>query len=87
MTVWPRTTLVQVPIIDQLYRARVRTLNQELRPCSGRVRAALSYVATRSGTLSISVNQGGGFVRSSPERARLIRKRWADKPKPVRALS
>ena len=52
--------------IDHLYRARVPTLNQELRPWSGRVRAALRYLATRRGPLSLSVNQGGGFIRSMP---------------------
>jgi choline dehydrogenase len=52
--------------IDHLYRARVPTLNQQLRPWSGRLRAALRYLATRRGPLSLSVNQGGGFVRSMP---------------------
>ncbi len=52
--------------IDHLYRARVPTLNQQLRPWSGRLRAALRYVATRRGPLSLSVNQGGGFVHSMP---------------------
>jgi choline dehydrogenase len=52
--------------IDHLYRARVPTLNEELRPWSGRVRAALRYLATRRGPLSLSVNQGGGFIRSVP---------------------
>ena len=49
--------------IDHLYRARVPTLNQELGTWPGRVRAALRYLATRRGPLSLSVNQGGGFVR------------------------
>ncbi|MBL8324388.1 MAG: GMC family oxidoreductase N-terminal domain-containing protein [Rubrivivax sp.] len=53
--------------IDHIYRTRVRTLNQELRPWSGRVRAALRYVLTRGGPLALSVNQGGGFIRSRPE--------------------
>ena len=52
--------------IDLLYRARVPTLNDELRPWRGRVRAALRYLLTRGGPLSLSVNQGGGFVRSRP---------------------
>ncbi len=52
--------------IDHLYRARVPTLNQQLRPWSGRLRAALRYLATRRGPMSLSVNQGGGFVRSMP---------------------
>jgi choline dehydrogenase len=52
--------------VDHLYRARVPTLNQQLRPWSGRLRAALHYLATRRGPLSLSVNQGGGFIRSMP---------------------
>jgi choline dehydrogenase len=32
----------------------------------GQAKAALQYVLTRRGTLSLSVNQCGGFVRSSP---------------------
>ncbi len=51
--------------IDHLYRARVPTLNRELGTWPGRVRAALRYLATRRGPLSLSVNQGGGFVRLS----------------------
>lgn len=56
--------------IDHLYRARVPTLNDELRPWAGRIRAALRYLATRGGPLALSVNQGGGFVRSAPEAPR-----------------
>ncbi|MCC7273563.1 MAG: GMC family oxidoreductase N-terminal domain-containing protein [Alphaproteobacteria bacterium] len=52
--------------IDHLYRARVPTLNQVLRPWPGRLRVALAYLAARRGPLAISVNQGGGFVRSRP---------------------
>lgn len=52
--------------IDHLYRARVPTLNQELGTWAGRARVALRYALTRRGPLSISVNQGGGFVRSRP---------------------
>ena len=52
--------------IDHLYRARVPTLNDELRPWWGKVRVALRYLATRGGPLALSVNQGGGFVRSRP---------------------
>ena len=49
--------------LDNLYRARVPTLNQILRPWSGRLRVGLQYLLKRSGPLSLSVNQGGGFVR------------------------
>ncbi len=53
--------------IDHLYRSRVPTLNQELGPWRGRIRAALAYLFGRRGPLSLSVNQGGGFVRTRPE--------------------
>jgi choline dehydrogenase len=56
--------------IDHVYRARVRTLNEELRPWSGRIRAAWRYLFTRGGPLALSVNQGGGFIRSRPDVAR-----------------
>jgi choline dehydrogenase len=53
--------------IDHLYRSKVPTLNDELRPWSGRLRVGWRYLATRRGPLALSVNQGGGFVRSRPE--------------------
>ncbi len=53
--------------IDHLYRARVPTLNQELGTWPGRIRVALRYLAARRGPLAMSVNQGGGFVRTRPE--------------------
>ena len=52
--------------IDYLYRSRVATLNDELRPWHGKLRAGLRYLATRRGPLALSVNQGGGFARSRP---------------------
>ena len=51
---------------DNLYRARVPTLNQSLGPWLGRLKAGLRYLLERSGPLSLSVNQGGGFVRTRP---------------------
>ncbi|MBL8697554.1 MAG: GMC family oxidoreductase N-terminal domain-containing protein [Alphaproteobacteria bacterium] len=56
--------------IDHLYRARVPTLNQELGPWWGKLRAGLAYVLARRGPLALSVNQGGGFVRSREGLAR-----------------
>lgn len=48
---------------DALYRARVPSLNQELNPLMGKLWAGLRYVVTRKGPLSLSLNQGGGFIR------------------------
>ncbi|MGE0723242.1 MAG: GMC family oxidoreductase [Alphaproteobacteria bacterium] len=52
--------------IDHLYRSRVATLNQQLGTWSGRIGVALRYAAWRRGPLAMSVNQGGGFVRTRP---------------------
>jgi len=51
---------------DMLFRARVPTLNQALRPWHGKLRAGARYLAARRGPLSLSVNQAGGFVRVLP---------------------
>jgi choline dehydrogenase len=55
---------------DHVYRARVPTLNDELYPWWGKVRAALRYIAFRQGPLSLSVNQAGGFFRGRSEQPR-----------------
>lgn len=52
---------------DIYYVSKKPSLNQELRPFFGKVRAALTYALTRKGPLSLSLNQGGGFVRVSKE--------------------
>ena len=51
---------------DNVYRARVPSLNQTLGSWWGRLRVGLRYVLRRDGPLSLSINQGGGFVRLSP---------------------
>ena len=48
------------------YRARKATLNDELHGWTAKLRAGLRYGFRRSGPLSLSVNQCGGFVRSGP---------------------
>ncbi|MEM7524000.1 MAG: GMC family oxidoreductase N-terminal domain-containing protein [Pseudomonadota bacterium] len=48
---------------DNLYRSHVPSLNQELGPWLGKIRAGLQYLLTRKGPLSLSLNQGGGFAR------------------------
>jgi len=55
--------------INYYYLSRVPTLNNALYPLSGKIRAALQYLWLRTGPLSMSVNQGGGFVRSSPDKS------------------
>ncbi len=56
--------------VDYFFRATEPTLNTVLRPFWGKLRAALQYAISRRGPLSMSVNQCGGYLRSTPERAR-----------------
>src|SRR5207237_727643 len=56
--------------VSYFYKSRVPTLNDELVPLIGKLRAALRYALTRSGPLAMSVNQAGAFVRSRPELSR-----------------
>lgn len=57
--------------VSYFYKTRVPTLNDELRPLWGKIKAGLRYVRDRGGPLSMSVNQGGGFVRSAPDAPRV----------------
>lgn len=52
--------------VSYFYRSRVPTLNDELGPLTGKVKAALRYALRRDGPLAMSVNQAGAFVRSRP---------------------
>jgi choline dehydrogenase len=52
--------------VTYFYRSSVPTLNDELGPFLGKVRAAIRYAFTRRGPLAMSTNQGGGFVKSDP---------------------
>ena len=49
------------------FRSRVRTLNNELYPLHGKLKAGLRYLLGKRGPLAMSVNQAGAFVRSRPE--------------------
>ncbi len=53
--------------INYYYKSRVPTLNDKLAPWSGKIKEGVKYLLTRRGHLSLSVNQAGGFVRSSSE--------------------
>ena len=57
--------------VSYFYRTSVPTLNDELGPLTGKIRAGLRYLLDRGGPLSMSVNQGGGFVRSTPDQPRV----------------
>ncbi len=56
--------------LNYTYRMKVPTLNDALRPWWGKLRVGLQYLLTRGGPLSLSINQGGGFFRSSPQHKR-----------------
>ena len=56
--------------VSYFYKTSVPTLNDELRPLFGKIKAGLRYMMDRGGPLSMSVNQGGGFVRSDPAQPR-----------------
>jgi choline dehydrogenase len=51
--------------INYTWRMKVPTLNDELRPWWGKLRVGLKYLLTQSGPLSLSINHGGGFFRTS----------------------
>jgi choline dehydrogenase len=56
--------------VSYFYRSRVPTLNDQLAPFFGKVKAALRYALGRRGPLAMSVNQAGAFVRSRAELTR-----------------
>ncbi|WP_269930582.1 GMC family oxidoreductase [Aminobacter sp. HY435] len=56
--------------INYTWKARVPTLNQILRPWWGKMLVGMQYLALRSGPLSMSMNQGGGFFRTDGNRYR-----------------
>jgi choline dehydrogenase len=56
--------------VSYFYRSRVPTLNDQLAPFLGKLKAALRYALGRRGPLAMSVNQAGAFVRSRAELTR-----------------
>ena len=48
--------------LDYLYKTYFPTLNKDLGTWSGRVKSFLQYAYNRKGPLSISLNQGGGYI-------------------------
>jgi choline dehydrogenase len=53
--------------LNYTYRSRIPTLNSTLRPWWGKLWAGMQYVFARKGPLSLSMNQAGGFFRTSPD--------------------
>lgn len=56
--------------INYTYRANCPTINQELGPWWGKLKVGLQYLLFRDGPLSVSLNQAGGFIRTSPDHLR-----------------
>ncbi len=54
--------------VNYYFKATEHTLNSVLGTWPGRVGAAIEFAFSRKGALSLSVNQMGGLVRSSPGR-------------------
>ncbi len=54
--------------ITYLFRSTVPTANDVLGPFAKRMQAGIQYLLTRRGPLSLSINQCGGFIRSSEDR-------------------
>ena len=50
--------------VSYFYKSKVRTLNDQLSPWWGKLLQGMRYILTRTGPLSLSVNQSGGFVRT-----------------------
>jgi len=55
--------------LTHYYKSRKPTINNELYPLLGKLKVGLQYAFRRKGLLSMSVNQAGGFVRSSEQEA------------------
>ena len=56
--------------VNYCFKSRERSLNNTLSPWYGKFLCGLRYVLARKGPLALSVNQSGGFFRSSPMRDR-----------------
>jgi choline dehydrogenase len=56
--------------INYTWKGRIPTLNQILRPWWGKLLVGMQYLLLRTGPLSMSMNQGGGFFRTDPAHAR-----------------
>ncbi len=52
--------------LNYTFRMNVSTLNDELRPWWGKLKAGLQYLLLGKGPLSMSINHGGGFFRTDP---------------------
>ena len=56
--------------INYTFKGRTATLNQILRPWWGKALVGMQYLLLRSGPLSMSMNNSGGFFRTDPSQPR-----------------
>ncbi len=56
--------------INYTYKLNVPTINDQLRPWWGKLKAGLDYLLLGAGPLSMSINQGGGFFKTNPAEPR-----------------
>ncbi|MDX8443536.1 GMC family oxidoreductase [Mesorhizobium australafricanum] len=56
--------------INYTFKGRLPTLNQILRPWWGKLLVGMQYILLRSGPLSLSMNNAGGFFRTDPSMTR-----------------
>ncbi|RWB73155.1 GMC family oxidoreductase N-terminal domain-containing protein [Mesorhizobium sp.] len=56
--------------INYTFKGKLPTLNQILRPWWGKLLVGMQYILLRSGPLSLSMNNAGGFFRTDPSLAR-----------------
>ncbi|RWL49839.1 MAG: choline dehydrogenase [Mesorhizobium sp.] len=56
--------------INYTFKGKLPTLNQILRPWWGKLLVGMQYVLLRSGPLSLSMNNAGGFFRTDPSMTR-----------------
>ncbi|RWM21113.1 MAG: choline dehydrogenase [Mesorhizobium sp.] len=56
--------------INYTFKGRLPTLNQVLRPWWGKLMVGMQYMLMRSGPLSLSMNNAGGFFRTDPALSR-----------------
>ena len=55
--------------VSYYYRAKVKTLNDVFLSYSSQIKAGIEYVINRTGPLSMSVNQAGGFFKGNEQEA------------------
>ncbi|TPI47899.1 choline dehydrogenase [Mesorhizobium sp. B2-9-1] len=56
--------------INYTFKGKLPTLNQVLRPWWGKLLVGMQYILLRSGPLSLSMNNAGGFFRTDPSMTR-----------------